>query len=92
MPPSFEGEYLPDRPTDETIRFMQTVKKPWIAFKIMAAGAIPPNWWAIAPMFRVIDPSRNKIAADPCESFTQMGETQMTAIDTACGWLPPILI
>jgi hypothetical protein len=41
-------------------------------------------------MFRVIDPSRNKIAADPCESFTQMGETQMTAIDTACGWLPPV--
>jgi hypothetical protein len=27
----------------ETIEFMQTVKKPWIAFKTMAAGAIPPK-------------------------------------------------
>ncbi|MBM3888397.1 MAG: hypothetical protein FJ388_04650 [Verrucomicrobia bacterium] len=26
----------------ETIEFMQTVEKPWIAFKVMAAGAIPP--------------------------------------------------
>jgi len=26
-----------------TIRFMKTVKKPWIAFKVMAAGAIPPR-------------------------------------------------
>ena len=23
--------------------FMKTVKKPWIAFKVMAAGAIPPK-------------------------------------------------
>jgi len=28
---------------DETVEFMKTVKKPWIAFKIMAAGAIPPK-------------------------------------------------
>jgi hypothetical protein len=28
---------------EETIEFMQTVKKPWIAFKVLAAGAIHPN-------------------------------------------------
>jgi hypothetical protein len=27
----------------ETAEFMQTVEKPWIAFKVMAAGAIPPR-------------------------------------------------
>ena len=27
---------------DEVIELMKTVKKPWIAFKVMAAGAIPP--------------------------------------------------
>lgn len=27
----------------ETIEFMQSVSKPWIAFKVMAAGAIPPE-------------------------------------------------
>jgi hypothetical protein len=27
----------------ETIEFMQGVEKPWIAFKVMAAGAIPPD-------------------------------------------------
>ena len=27
----------------ETIEFMKNVKKPWIAFKTMAAGAIPPK-------------------------------------------------
>jgi hypothetical protein len=27
---------------EETIAFMQTVTKPWIAFKVLAAGAIPP--------------------------------------------------
>jgi hypothetical protein len=27
----------------ETVEFMQSVKKPWIAFKVMAAGAIPPK-------------------------------------------------
>jgi hypothetical protein len=26
----------------ETLEFMATVRKPWIAFKVMAAGAIPP--------------------------------------------------
>jgi len=28
---------------DELAAFMQTVEKPWIAFKVMAAGAIPPE-------------------------------------------------
>lgn len=32
---------------DETIAFMKTVTKPWIAYKVMAAGAIPPE-----PAFR----------------------------------------
>lgn len=31
------------RNPEETVAFMQTVTKPWIAFKIMAAGAIPPQ-------------------------------------------------
>ncbi len=30
------------REPEETAAFMKTVKKPWIAFKTMAAGAIPP--------------------------------------------------
>lgn len=29
--------------SEETIAFMQTVKKPWIAYKVLAAGAIPPE-------------------------------------------------
>jgi len=28
---------------EETIAFMQDVKVPWIAFKVLAAGAIPPE-------------------------------------------------
>ncbi len=28
---------------DETIAYMQTVEQPWVAFKILAAGAIHPN-------------------------------------------------
>jgi len=28
---------------EETIAYMEKVKKPWIAFKVMAAGAIPPR-------------------------------------------------
>jgi NAD(P)H-dependent flavin oxidoreductase YrpB (nitropropane dioxygenase family) len=28
---------------DKTIAFMKTVKKPWIAFKVLAAGAIKPE-------------------------------------------------
>ena len=28
---------------EETIKFMQSVQKPWIAFKVLAAGAIPPQ-------------------------------------------------
>ncbi len=28
---------------EETIAFMEKVEKPWIAFKVMAAGAIPPR-------------------------------------------------
>ena len=31
------------RNPEETAAFMQTVAKPWIAFKVMAAGAIPPR-------------------------------------------------
>jgi hypothetical protein len=31
------------RNPEETAEFMQTVTKPWIAFKVMAAGAIPPQ-------------------------------------------------
>jgi hypothetical protein len=29
---------------EETAAFMETVAKPWVAFKVMAAGAIPPRW------------------------------------------------
>jgi len=32
-----------DTNAEETIRFMKTVKKPWLAFKTMAAGAIHPK-------------------------------------------------
>lgn len=28
---------------EETVEFMSSVKKPWIAFKVLAAGAIPPK-------------------------------------------------
>ena len=28
---------------EETVAFMQTVKKPWIAYKVLAAGAIHPR-------------------------------------------------
>jgi hypothetical protein len=31
------------RSADEVIDFMKTVTKPWVAFKVMAAGAIPPR-------------------------------------------------
>ncbi|MGA2863848.1 MAG: hypothetical protein ABSF95_05120 [Verrucomicrobiota bacterium] len=31
------------RNPEETAQFMQTVQKPWLAFKVMAAGAIPPQ-------------------------------------------------
>jgi hypothetical protein len=36
-----DSSFCPD--PEEVIRFMQNVKKPWIAFKVMAAGAIPPK-------------------------------------------------
>jgi hypothetical protein len=36
---------------EKTAAFMQTVKKPWVAFKVMAAGAITPNV-AFAHAFR----------------------------------------
>ncbi len=29
--------------SERTIEFMRNVKVPWIAFKVMAAGAIPPE-------------------------------------------------
>ena len=32
-----------DRDPQRTIEVMKTVKKPWIAYKVMAAGAIPPE-------------------------------------------------
>jgi hypothetical protein len=28
---------------EETAAYMETVEKPWVAFKVMAAGAIPPR-------------------------------------------------
>ena len=31
------------RNPEETVACMQAVSKPWIAFKVMAAGAIPPG-------------------------------------------------
>jgi hypothetical protein len=31
------------RNPEETVEFMKTVSKPWIGFKVMAAGAIPPR-------------------------------------------------
>jgi hypothetical protein len=36
---------------EETIQFMKTVAKPWVAFKVLAAGAIPPRR-AFAHAFR----------------------------------------
>jgi hypothetical protein len=38
---SYDNSWCAD--PDEVIEFMWTVKKPWIAFKVMAAGAIPPR-------------------------------------------------
>jgi hypothetical protein len=32
-----------DRNPEETIAFMNTLKQPWIGFKVLAAGAIPPK-------------------------------------------------
>lgn len=37
----FPGYWCANPP--ETAEFMKTVQKPWIAFKVMAAGAIPPR-------------------------------------------------
>ena len=37
----FPGYWCKD--PQETVDFMKTVEKPWIAFKVMAAGAIPPS-------------------------------------------------
>ena len=31
------------RKPEETIRYMESLNKPWIAFKVMAAGALPPE-------------------------------------------------
>jgi uncharacterized membrane protein YphA (DoxX/SURF4 family) len=31
------------RTPDETIRYMESINKPWIAYKVLAAGAIPPK-------------------------------------------------
>ena len=45
-----EPEYPPDDHDNiwevtprQTVEFMRTVKKPWIAYKVLAAGAIPPK-------------------------------------------------
>ena len=38
---SYDNSWCTD--PDEVIEFMWTVKKPWIAYKVMAAGAIPPQ-------------------------------------------------
>jgi hypothetical protein len=37
----YDSSFCPD--PEEVTKFMQTVKKPWLAFKVMAAGAIPPK-------------------------------------------------
>ncbi|MFO7903151.1 MAG: DoxX family protein, partial [Planctomycetota bacterium] len=39
--PENDNRYCNDR--EETIEFMKTCEKPWIAFKVLAAGAIHPN-------------------------------------------------
>lgn len=38
-----EHDNIWSRTPEKTIEFMRTVKKPWIAYKVMAAGAIPPS-------------------------------------------------
>ena len=38
-----QGDNYWDLAPEETIAFMQTVKKPWIAFKCLAAGAVKPR-------------------------------------------------
>lgn len=37
----YDSSFCPQ--PEDVIQFMQTVSKPWIAFKVMAAGAIPPK-------------------------------------------------
>ena len=32
-----------DKEPEKTVEFMRTVKKPWIAYKVLAAGAIHPR-------------------------------------------------
>jgi uncharacterized membrane protein YphA (DoxX/SURF4 family) len=43
MPASPENDNMWDADPEETIRFMGTLKEPWIAFKVLAAGAIRPK-------------------------------------------------
>jgi len=38
-----ENDNIWSRTPEETIEYMKTVKKPWIAFKVLAAGAIHPG-------------------------------------------------
>jgi hypothetical protein len=38
-----ENDNIWSKTPEETIEFMKTVKKPWIAYKVMAAGAIHPK-------------------------------------------------
>ncbi|MFH1070404.1 MAG: DoxX family membrane protein, partial [Candidatus Glassbacteria bacterium] len=34
---------------DETVAYMETLPQPWIAYKILAAGAIEPKWASLTP-------------------------------------------
>jgi len=38
-----EHDNIWSKTPEKTIEFMRSVKKPWIAYKVMAAGAIPPS-------------------------------------------------
>ena len=53
LPPSGDHDEYHDNMfclnSDETAAFMATVKKPWIAFKVLAAGAIRPKHGFLMP-------------------------------------------
>jgi hypothetical protein len=38
-----EHDNIWSKTPEKTVEFMRSVKKPWIAYKVMAAGAIPPS-------------------------------------------------
>ncbi len=67
---------------EKTISFMETVKKPWVAFKVMAAGAIPPRMafpyafrhgadFVVAGMFDFHIEEDVKLAADALRKLDQ---------------------